>query len=132
MKKSILMVALLGLSGLAFADSFWLHNGSVMRLVADGNEREFYYETPSKTMRGAGVDSGTLLFNGVRQGNQYRGTMRVFSKYCDKPLEYTVQGTVKNERTIVMKGKREVYAKGCRPTGKFKTDTLTFTYQSSE
>lgn len=130
--KLLVFVALIGLSGMAVADGYWHHNGSVMRLVADGNARTLYYETPSHKMQNAGVETGTLLFNGRRQGNKYYGTARVFSKYCEHPLEYSVQGTVKNETTIVMTGKREVYEAGCRPTGKMTTDKLVFTYHYSD
>ncbi|MDO4699993.1 MAG: hypothetical protein Q4A69_04860 [Moraxella sp.] len=132
LKKTFMLTVLTALSGVAMADSYWNHNGSTMRLVADGNERAFYYEIPSSKMKGTGVTAGTLLFDGYRQGNKYYGTARVFSKYCDDPLQYPVQGTVKNETTVVMTGRREVYAAGCRPTGKMTTDKLVFTYQYSD
>lgn len=80
MKKLLVGCALLGLSLPALADTFWNHNGSVMRLQAHGNQRVFSYEVPTNRMAGAGVDSGTVLFDGVRQGNRYYGTARVFSK----------------------------------------------------
>ncbi len=132
MLKVALIATLVGVSSMAMADSFWNHNGSVMRLSADGNDRTLTYEKPSKTMRNAGVTSGTVLFDGQRNGNRYSGTARVFSKYCELPLEYRVSGTVKNEKTIVMTGKREVFAKGCKATGRYTTDKLTFTYIRSE
>lgn len=132
LQKTAMLVILAGLSSMAMADSYWHHNGSTMRLVADGNERAFYYETPSHKMKSAGVTHGTLLFNGQRQGNKYYGTARVFSKYCEYPLEYSVQGVVKNEKTIVMTGKREVFGVGCLATGKTATDKLVFTYKYSD
>lgn len=132
MLKSLFIAALLGLSGTAFADSFWYHNGSVMRLTADDNGRTFYYEVPSAKMKKAGVTADTLLFDGHREGNFYYGTAYVFSKDCPEPLPYDVAGTVKDEATIVLTGSRESYAKGCHPTGKMTTDTLVFTYKSSE
>ena len=55
MKKYLLLLLLPFISHSAFADSFWNHNGSIMRLVAHGNERAFVYEVPSKQMYNAGV-----------------------------------------------------------------------------
>lgn len=133
LKSLFLATLLLSLSGMAFADSFWHHNGSVMRLTADNNGRTFYYEVPSAKMKKAGVKADMLLFDGQREGNYYYyGTAYVFSKDCAEPLSYDVAGTVKNETTIALTGSREIYAKGCRPTGKMTTDTLVFTYQYSD
>lgn len=132
MLKNTLLITLLALSGTAVADSFWNHNGSLMRLSADGNERVFTYEVPSKTMLKTGVTKGTVLFEGQRNGNRYSGEARVFSKDCDEPLVYRVAGNTVGEKKVVMKGKREKYTSGCRATGKMVTDTLVFTYQYSE
>jgi hypothetical protein len=115
----------------AFADSLWDHNGSVMRLVADGDQRQLLYERPRQILRGAGVQQGTVLFDGYRVGNKYKGTAKRFSKNCSAPLPYEVSGTVVTETKVVLKGRREVYDDNCRPTGRFKTDTLVFKYLSA-
>ncbi|WP_294033514.1 hypothetical protein [uncultured Moraxella sp.] len=128
MKKLLTCCALMSASLPALADTFWNHNGSIMRLQAYGNNRVFSYEVPTNRMAGAGVDSGTVLFDGVRQGNKYYGTARVFSKYCAVPIEYRVTGTVVTERKVVLRGTRKSYAAGCRPTGRYTTDVLEFTY----
>ena len=121
--------ATLATTGAAQADSCWNHNGSLMRLVAQGNNRWFYYENPRRVLRNAGVRPGTLLFNGVKRGNSYSGTSRVFSKWCNAPLEYYVQGPVSSSQTrVTIRGTRDVYASGCRNTGRQKRDTLVFTY----
>jgi hypothetical protein len=112
----------------AFADSLWDHNGSVMRLVADGEQRQLLYERPRQILRGAGVQQGTVLFDGYRVGNKYKGTAKRFSKNCPAPLPYEVSGTVVTETKVVLKGRREVYDDNCRPTGRFRTDTLVFKY----
>lgn len=116
----------------AQADSLWIHNGSVMRLHADGNSREFVYEEPSSRMRHAGVSSGDTLFEGTRDGNRYYGTARVFSKDCDHPLEFEVSGNVVSEKHVVLHGTREIFAKGCRPTGRMTDDTLEFRYKQGK
>lgn len=127
---SILVVCLSPV--ISFADSFWNHNGSVIRLQAYGNERIMTYEVPSDRMQGAGVDYGTMYFNGFRQGNKYHGTARVFSKHCLYPIEYEVSGTVVNERKIVLKGSRPTYGANCRPSGGMSHDVLEFNHMNSE
>ena len=113
----------------ASADSCWNHNGSVMRLVAQGNQRWFYYENPRAAIRAQGVTRGTLLFNGWKNGNSYSGTARVFSKFCPgAPLEYQVDGPVApNQLKVTVYGSRPVMNQ-CNPTGQYTTDTLVFTY----
>lgn len=113
----------------ASADSCWDHNGSVMRLQAQGNSRWFYYERPKSSLRAAGVRRGTLLFNGRKSGDWYSGTARRFSRYCPgEPLEYFVEGPVARSQTrVTVRGTREVYER-CRPTGRYTEDTLVFTY----
>lgn len=121
------MAMLFSPTGAALADSCWNHNGSLMRLKASGNEREFYYERPRASLREVGVRRGTLLFDGEKDGDWYEGTARVFSSGCD-PLEYFVEGPVaSNQLKVTVTGEREVYSQ-CEPTGTMKTDTLVFTW----
>lgn len=113
----------------SLADSCWLHNGSLMRLTAQGNERYFYYETPREGLRNAGVQRGTLLFNGTNSGGHYSGLARVFSSSCPgNPLEYWVEGPVAaNQTQIRMMGTRES-SQNCASTGNVVVDELVFTY----
>jgi len=117
------------LPNLAYADSCWWHNGSLMRLESSGSKRWFTYERPKPELRRSGVQEGTLLFDGVRRGSRYIGTARVFSRYClAHPLEYAVEGSVsRNDTRIVLRGTREVQER-CAPTGRVRTDTLVFDY----
>ena len=119
MMKKIWILGLFCLPAAAMADSFWLHNGSIMRLHAEGN------------MRGVGVERGTVLFEGERRGNRYIGQARVFSRGCGE-LVYDVSGNVVTEQRVVLTGRREQYTAGCQPSGRFVTDRLIFTYQYSE
>jgi len=117
----------------AQADSFWDHNGSLMRLEADGQQRVFTYEEPRAVTRRAGAKRGTVLFDGRNVGDYYVGRARRFSRYCDEPLVYDVEGPVTDNGTrIVMRGEREVFGNGCQPTGRVVEDVLVFTYQWSE
>jgi len=115
------------------AASYWNHNGSLMRLEADGEGRVFVYEEPRSVLRRAGVTVGTVLFDGRNTGDYYVGRARRFSKYCDAPLVYDVEGPVTDAGAkIVMRGTREVYAAGCQPTGRMVEDVLVFTYEWSD
>lgn len=132
MTRLLLMMALLLTTAQARADSLWDHNGSVMRLEAEGNHRSFVYEVPRAALRAAGVGPGTILFEGVREGNSYRGTARRFSRNCREPLVYAVSGAVESETRIVLTGRRRVFDAQCRPTGEIRTDTLVFDYLRSD
>ncbi|MEM8839513.1 MAG: hypothetical protein AAGE89_15580 [Pseudomonadota bacterium] len=113
----------------ARADSCWTHNGSMMRLQAQGNQRWFSYEQPRQVLWNAGVRPGTLLFNGRKSGNWYSGTARVFSKFCPgQPLEYFVEGPVRGDQLqVTVSGQRQVF-RNCQPTGRWTNDVLVFTY----
>ena len=130
MRKSVLALAVLAVSGTAaLADSCWMHNGSVMRLQASGDQRWFTYEAPRAGLYSAGVTPGTLLFSGTKSGNWYAGLSRVFSLACPgNPLEYWVEGPVtQNSTRVTMTGTRET-SQNCVSTGQIVTDTLVFTY----
>ncbi len=123
------LVALAVLPVESRSDSCWWHNGSLMRLEANGNQRWFTYERPKPELRRSGVQEGTLLFDGVRRGSRYIGTARVFSRYClAHPLVYAVEGSVSRSDTrVVLRGTREVQER-CASTGRVRTDTLVFDY----
>jgi len=125
----ILFASTISATTIASADSCWDHNGSLMRLEAQGNNRWFYYEEPRSVLRKAGVRRGTLLFSGRKDGNYYLGTARVYSKYCPgEPLEYSVEGPVRSDQLqITVRGRREISSQ-CQPTGRTKSDKLVFTY----
>jgi hypothetical protein len=126
---SLVFACLLGTQ--AVADSCWDHNGSLMRLTDQGNNRWFSYETtPHSWQWPAGIRPGTLLFNGSKNGEWYSGTARVFSRHCPgQALEYSVQGPVlQNPLRVQVTGNRQIY-EYCQPTGRWTTDTLVFTYR---
>jgi hypothetical protein len=113
----------------AAADSCWWHNGSLMRLSAYGEGRAFHYENPREQLAAAGVQPGTMLFNGRNQGGYYSGAAQVFSSSCPgQPLMYEVAGPVgANQTSVTLYGTREV-RNGCYGTGQYVQDVLTFTY----
>lgn len=124
-----LALALVALPDTARADSCWTHNGSLMRLQAQGQNRWLSYEAPRQALRPAGVRHGTLLFDGTTAGDWYSGTARVFSSACPgAPLEYPVAGPVlRNPLRIVLRGTRQLH-QDCAPTGQTVQDELVFAY----
>jgi hypothetical protein len=105
----------------------WMHNGSVMRLEANGDERHFYYEEPRAGLRKQGAQPGSLLFKGTRDGSNYSGTAYIFKAGCD-PEAYEVDGDVSgDDHTVTMVGKAPRLDNDCEINGT-KDDTLVFTY----
>ncbi len=104
----------------------WDHNGSVMRLEADGATRRFTYMNPRKGLHEVGVNGDTILFDGRREGNRYVGTARWFSKTCGQQ-EFPVTGTVSvDERQVELSGQAPRVDGKCRKTGT-ATEKLVFT-----
>jgi hypothetical protein len=108
------------------AEPLWNHNGSTMRLIADGATREFLYESPRTGMKEAGVRKGTLLFKGIRAGNSYSGTAFVFTP-CGA-LSYAVNGPVSDDqREVTLTGRMPIPNANCSIT-RYRDDTLVFTF----
>jgi len=104
----------------------WDHNGSVMRLEADGATRRFTYMNPRNGLHEVGVNGDTILFDGRREGNRYVGTARWFSKTCGHQ-EFPVTGTVSaDERGVELSGQAPRVDAQCRKTGT-ATEKLVFT-----
>jgi hypothetical protein len=105
--------------------SLWDHNGSIMRLVANGDSRQFLYHAPRQGMINEGVTNGTLLFEGVRNGDTYFGTAFVFRRRCGS-FPFEVNGTVAaDERTVTMRGDAPRIDGNCNISGHV-SDTLVF------
>jgi hypothetical protein len=110
----------------ADASSYWEHNGSIVNLQDKGNGRWFYYHTPRS---GLAVQSGTLLFEGRKDGSTYAGTAYVFSPTCGKS-GYPVKGVVSRDQTSIrLYGKAPRRDSNCNVTG-YRNDELVFTYRS--
>jgi len=107
--------------------SLWNHNGSTMRLVAEGARRKFFYQQPRSGIRAAGAAPGTLLFDGIRRGESYSGTAYVFAGDCGS-FPYKVSGRLASETEVVMSGMApSVSRNGCSIEG-YRQDTLVFNY----
>lgn len=105
--------------------SLWNHNGSVMRLVAEGAMRRFYYVLPRDGIRQMGAISGTLLFEGSKSGDRYIGTARIFRGACGE-FTYQVEGNVSSDqRRVIMRGQAPRVDSNCRIQG-YRGDELVF------
>ncbi|MBK9082947.1 MAG: hypothetical protein IPL88_13145 [Rhizobiales bacterium] len=127
--RAALALAAALFAGPALADSCWTHNGSLMRLGANGEKRAFAYEVPRKGLADIGVKPGDTVFWGATDGKTYSGQAKVFSTECPgEATSYAVSGPVLDGGTrVVLSGQRRLY-RACAPTGEFVADTLVFVY----
>src|ERR1700676_3466567 len=99
------------------ASTRWNHNGSLVSLSATGARRQFHYQSPAADLLQIGVQPGTLLFDGRRDGDKYSGTAYVFSKACGARA-YAVAGPVSpDQRAVTMSGKAPIVNSSCRAIG---------------
>lgn len=123
-----LNISVLSSSPAAAVGSQWLHNGSLVKLKADGAKREFVYELPADDAAVQGVRPGTLLFTGKKDGIRYIGTAYVFTKDC-KPKAYPVNGEISaDEKQVTLKGKVPQLDANCRVRSE-KEEERVFVFQ---
>ncbi|MGC2776326.1 MAG: peptidoglycan DD-metalloendopeptidase family protein, partial [Bradyrhizobium sp.] len=114
----------------ADAISYWRYNGSGMKLLIRGAHRVFYYITPNPSLHDL-IKPESVLFDGERTGNDYRGTAFSFSLNCP-PTAYPVEGFVDDGgRTIILNGQRPVLGPECKPV-RATPDRLVFLFQREE
>jgi len=136
MKLPFLLLAGLLLAFVSFAQaqsstSLWDHNGSVMRLNSDGDEREFSYEQPRQGMLQAGAKQGSVVFRGIAVNGGYQGTAYIFRAGCGQ-FPYQVSGPIENGyRRVVLRGQAPRVGPNCQIRGRF-TDTLVFSLIDAE
>lgn len=118
----------------ASADSIWNHNGSQMRLRAEGDRRTFVYEVPRAGIASQGVQRGTVLFEGTIAGEsgEYSGTAYIFSTRCGK-ITYGVEGELVNDGTqILMRGSAPQRDTSTCVVKGYRDDRLTFDFVRSD
>jgi hypothetical protein len=107
--------------------SHWSVNGAIAYLVANGANREFYYERPTADLLKAGAQKGSLLFNGKKVAQTYVGTAYAFAHAC-KPMAYGVTGGVSaDEKQVTLHGHAPVIDKDCHVKGHHE-QTLVFSF----
>lgn len=103
----------------------WEHNGSMLALIADGDDRRFNYTQPRAGLLPNGVEVGTLLFAGRMEGTSLVGRARIFTRSCGE-LSYPVRGAFENGGArLVLTGKVPRVDTDCRPTA-WADDRLVF------
>jgi hypothetical protein len=119
---SLLLVAL---ATPGAANSVWEHNGSTLQLREEGALRSFRYSKPRAELQKAGVEDGTVLFEGKKIGNRFSGTAYRFSKGCGA-VGYEVEGAVSpTARGLTLSGRAPKRNSKCEVVGHF-TDVLVF------
>jgi hypothetical protein len=126
MKQLVVCVMMLLATTLpAATDSLWEHNGSTVRLRGTEVERIFEYEQPRTDLQSAGVNAGTVLFNGKQIDDRLVGTAYRFSKKCGA-IGYEVAGFLKaNAQTLTLTGRSPQRNATCRIVG-YHDDVLVF------
>ncbi|MEO1205553.1 MAG: hypothetical protein AAFV45_04410 [Pseudomonadota bacterium] len=114
-----------GGEAVATGPTMWNHNGSVMRLEAEGNLRRFVYDRPRAGMVKAGARSGDVVFEGQRTGATYSGTAYIFSRSCGQ-VPYPVAGNVSaDQRAVVLEGQAPRLGANCQVKS-YRRDRLSF------
>lgn len=107
--------------------SRWKQGESIVSLVADGVKRSFIYDEPQPDLASIGVQKGTALFDGKKQGNAYSGTAFKFARLC-QPKGYQVTGTIsEDEKQVTLHGKAPQIGAGCKVVGS-REETLVLTF----
>jgi hypothetical protein len=92
----------------------WMHNGSQVRIVAEGRRRRVVFVRPNERLAALGVTAGDPVFEGSRDGDRYFGQAFVYSKNC-ATRTYKVDGRVhKGERRVVVFGRKPIADRDCR------------------
>lgn len=111
--------------------SYWDMDGSRMGLVASGSRRSIYYVDPKP---GSGATPGTLFFNGIMEGDGYRGKVLNwrFEEGGQLPLQgesaRNAEGEVRDDGATVVLTSQAVEWKdgGNVPVGPRTTHLLRF------
>ena len=109
----------------AEAQTLWNHNGSIVKLFANGDQRQFIYAVPDPHLP---VKVGDIVFDGVKNGNQYGGTAFLRSPRCGA-ISYSVSGPIADDqRGVTLYGQAPVRdPKTCKVTG-YRNDVLAFNF----
>jgi hypothetical protein len=118
--------------------SLWVHNGSVVYLVANGAHRRFYseqpkayYDPPKTGVIAVGIRKSTLLFDGTQDGNQNSGKAYTISERCGI-IAYAVSGSVsEDQRKLTMNGNAPRLDSQCQRVGDRDDPPLILTYEKT-
>lgn len=92
----------------------WYHNGSQVRIIAQGVRRRIVFVAPNRRLARLGVSAGDVLFDGRRDGNRYSGVAYAYTKRC-RARAFDVSGRVEEgERRVVVRGSAPIFGRKCR------------------
>jgi hypothetical protein len=108
--------------------SLWNYDGSVMALHTEGASAIIRYESPHHDLQWEALQSGAVLFSGIKDGNAVFGTAYTFARRCGAQ-PYLVSGNVSADGgEIIMYGATPLgFDGGCRPIV-FQDARLVFTH----
>jgi peptidyl-prolyl cis-trans isomerase C len=107
--------------------SHWRHDGSLMKLYADGERIVLQFEKPREGLDASGIKPGTQLFHGTRRGKTYSGEAITFSPQCGaRKFPVTGQAAADGNSFKVL-GMRPVLAAGCNVANE-RSEVLVFEY----
>lgn len=101
--------------------TYWTHGRSQITMTEGAGGRVvMIYNGASPSPRGPTMPRGTVLFDGVRNGDRISGTARTFKDGC-APAPYQVEGRIRLAGTgdgeIELAGPAPHRGKGCNVTG---------------
>jgi hypothetical protein len=108
----------------------WSFDGSILKMVAEGRLRKFFYLQPGPEAEAAGVQRGDLLLEGNVSDQRITGTVYSHGGRCGR-IPYRVDGTIRdNNRRLELQGQKPQVDGGCKVVGTV-LDALTFTTADS-
>jgi hypothetical protein len=110
--------------------SYWLHDGSIMKLFADGERIIVQFDAPRGGLDDAGIKSGTVLFQGTKRGNTYAGEASTFSPRCGARAFSVTGETSADYKRFSLHGQVMVLDANCNYAST-QDETLTFDYVSA-
>jgi hypothetical protein len=106
----------------------WEHNGSRLRLRAEGPRQFFVYVRPARRVP---ATPGDIVFSGERSGATYRGTAYQYSSRCGR-IGYAVEGSVApGDSQVTLRGDAPVRDDNCQVVGS-RPDELIFRHVDAE
>jgi len=112
-------------SGSAQDREYWSFNGSVLKMVTDGNLRKFFYFQPDAEAEAVGAVRGELFLEGKVSDQRFVGTVYGFEGRCGR-VPYRVDGAIRDgNRRLELQGQRPRVDGQCTVVGTV-LDALTF------
>jgi hypothetical protein len=110
--------------------SLWLHDGSRMKLVSEGERVLVEFDRPREGLDKYGITHGSLLFQGKRHGKTYSGEAATYAPPCAAHTFPVTGEPSLDYRRFSLHGKVPILDGSCKVTGT-RDETLTFDYEGA-